>query len=218
MLVVIAGGHGKIAIAMTRMLVARGDRVRSLVRREEHLAELRELGAEPVLCDLEALETEQVAELVGPGDAFVFAAGAGPGSGAQRKLTMDRDGAVKTTGACRANGIGRYLIVSSTGAGNPPEGDDVFSVYLRAKAAADAAVVASGLSYTIVRPGPLTDAPGTGHVAAGVSVPRGDIPRDDVAATLVACLDEPGTSGLTFELMGGDEPIAEAIRALAARS
>jgi nucleoside-diphosphate-sugar epimerase len=132
MLVVIAGGHGKIALALTRMLVARGDEVRSLVRREEHLDELRELGAEPVLCDLEALESEQVAARVGTGDAFVFAAGAGPGSGAQRKLTMDRDGAVKTTEACRANGIDRYLIVSSTGAGNPPDGDDVFSVYLRA--------------------------------------------------------------------------------------
>jgi uncharacterized protein YbjT (DUF2867 family) len=216
--VVIAGGHGKIALLLTPMLVARGDHVRSLVRRPEHCDELRELGAEPVLCDLEALEPGQIASLVGTGDALVFAAGAGPGSGAARKLTLDRDGAAKTIEACRANGIERYLMISSMGAGDPPDGDDVFSVYLRAKAAADAALVASGLAYTIVRPGMLTDDAATGRVRLGLSVPRGEIAREDVASVLMGCLDEPRTARLTFEAVGGEEPIARAIQALVADS
>jgi uncharacterized protein YbjT (DUF2867 family) len=214
--VVIAGGHGKIALRLERLLVQRGDTARGLIRKPEHEPDLREIGAEPVLCDLEALDADEIAQRIGQADAFVFAAGAGPGSGAQRKLTVDRDGAVKTIEACRKNGIDRYLIVSSMGAGDPPEGDDVFSVYLRAKAQADAALVASGLDYTIVRPGSLTDDPGTGRVHAGTSVPRGDIPRDDVAAVLLACLDEARTARLTFEVVGGDDPIADAIAQLVA--
>jgi uncharacterized protein YbjT (DUF2867 family) len=215
MRVAIAGGHGAIALHLTRMLVARGDAVRSLVRRKEHCDELRALGAEPVLCDLEALDADEVAARVGSADALVFAAGAGPGSGAARKATMDRDGAVKTIEACRANAIGRYAMISAMGAADPPDGDDVFSVYLRAKASADAAVVASGLAYAIVRPGRLTDEPGTGRVRAGARVPRGEIPREDVAAVLVACLGDPRATGLTFELVSGDDPIPAAIATLA---
>jgi uncharacterized protein YbjT (DUF2867 family) len=148
--------------------------------------------------------------------AIVFAAGAGPGSGAERKHTMDHGGATKTIAAARHAGVDRYVIISSMGAGSPPppgEGD-VFGEYLRAKAAADADLAASGLRYTIVRPGGLTNDPGTGRVNAAASVPRGQIPRDDVAAVVVAVLDEPRTSGLTFELVGGETAIADAIAAL----
>jgi len=215
MRVVIAGGHGKIALALTRLLAGRGDEVRGLIRNAGHEADLRAAGAEPVLCDLEALDEAEVAERVGAADALVFAAGAGPGSGGERKLTMDRDGALRTIAACRANGIDRYIMVSAMGAASAPGGDDVFSVYLRAKAEADGALPGSGLSYTIVRPGLLTDDPATGRVRAAPSVPRGEVPREDVAAVIAACLDEPGTAGVTFEVVGGDEPVAAAVAALA---
>jgi uncharacterized protein YbjT (DUF2867 family) len=211
--VVVAGGHGKIAMLLHALLVARGDTVRALIRNPDHADEVRAAGAEPVYCDLEA--ESDISTAVGSADAVVFAAGAGPGSGAERKRTMDRDGAVKLIAAAEANGIGRYLIVSSMGAGSPPaEGGDVFGEYLRAKAEADQAVAASGLDFTIVRPGGLTDDPPTGTVAIGESVERGEIPRADVAAVLAACLAAENTIGKTFEVVVGDRPIEEAVAAI----
>ena len=167
-----------------------------------------------MVCDLEADEADVAAATEGA-DAIVFAAGAGPGSGAERKVTMDYGGAVKLIDAARWNVIRRYVIVSSMGADNPPpEGGDVFGEYLRAKAAADDKVRESGLDYTIVRPGRLTDDPGTGRIHAAESVERGEIPRDDVAATLLAVLDAPNTVAATFELVSGDTPVEEAVAAI----
>jgi uncharacterized protein YbjT (DUF2867 family) len=217
--VAIAGGHGQIALRLARLLSARGDRVRGLIRNLDQAPDLHEAGAEPVMCDLETADATAVVDAITGADAIVFAAGAGPGSGAERKHTMDHGGATKTIEAARAAGVNRYVIISSMGADSPPppgEGD-VFGEYLRAKAAADADVAASGLEYTIVRPGGLTTDPGTGRVNAAPSVPRGSIPRDDVAAVLVAVLDDPRTSGLTFELVSGDTPIADALVALTVR-
>src|SRR3954447_9067995 len=138
--VVIAGGHGKIARRLARLLVARGDRVRGLIRNPDHADDLRADGSHAVVCDLESASVDEVAAAIETADAVVFAAGAGPGSGAERKLTMDRDGAIKLLEGARIAGVPRYVIVSSIGAENPPDGDDVFSVYLRAKAEADQAL------------------------------------------------------------------------------
>jgi uncharacterized protein YbjT (DUF2867 family) len=215
MVIAIAGGHGKIALRLARLLTGRGDEVRSLIRRAEHEDDVRLVGAEPVLCDLEAADTEEVAAAVRGAGAVVFAAGAGPGSGSERKWTMDYGGAVKLIAAAQATGIDRYVIVSSTGADPDAPGDDGFAVYLRAKGKADADLAASGLAYTVVRPGHLTDDPGTGLVALGPDVPRGSITRDDVAAVLAEVLRTPGTAGLTFEAMAGDTPVEEAVAALA---
>ncbi len=135
--VAIAGAHGKVARRLVRRLAARGDRVRGLVRNPEHADDLRADGAEPVLCDLEQADVARVADAIAGADAVVFAAGAGPGSGAQRKFTMDRDGAIKLLEAARGAQVDRYVMVSAVGAESPPEGDDVFSLYLRAKAQAD---------------------------------------------------------------------------------
>jgi uncharacterized protein YbjT (DUF2867 family) len=211
MIVAIAGGHGKVALRLVRVLRERGDEGRSLIRRAEHSGDVREAGGEPVLCDLEAAGEDEVAAAVEGADAVVFAAGAGPGSGPERKETMDYGGAVKLIEAAKRAGISRYVIVSSVGADPDAPGDDTFAVYLRAKGRADAALAASGLDYTIVRPGRLTDETGTGRVRIGRD---GEIPREDVAATLAAVLHEPRTVGLTFELVGGDVPIDEAIAAL----
>jgi uncharacterized protein YbjT (DUF2867 family) len=210
--VVIAGGHGKVARRLARLLVARGDRVRGLIRKAEHADDLRADGSEPVLCDLEVAEPAEVAAAVQGADAVVFAAGAGPGSGAERKLTIDRDGAIKLLAAAREASVPRYVIVSSVGAENPPtDDDDVFAVYLRAKAEADAALMASDREWTIVRPGFLTDDPGTGHVRIQRDPIRDKVPRDDVAAVLAAVLHEPRSAELIIYVVTGDEPIEQAL-------
>jgi nucleoside-diphosphate-sugar epimerase len=215
MKVAIAGGHGKIALRLTRRLRERGDEVRSLIRRPEHADEISAAGAEPVLCDIEHASEEEVAAAVAGSDAVVFAAGAGAGSGAERKWTVDYGGAVKLIAAAKRDRIDRYVIVSSIGADPDAPGDDVFSVYLRAKGKADAELQASGLAYTIVRPGPLSDDPGTGRVAVGEEVERRAITRDDTAALLAGVLHEPRLAGVTFVAVGGDVPIEEALASLA---
>ncbi len=210
MIVAIAGGHGKVALRLARALRGRGDQARGLIRRPEHADDVREAGGEPVLCDLEAAGEDEVAAAIEGAEAVVFAAGAGAGSGPERKETVDYGGAVKLIDAAKRASISRYLMVSSVGADPDAPGDDTFAVYLRAKGRADAELAASGLDYTIVRPGRLTDDPGPGRVRIGRD---GEIPREDVAATLAAVLHEPRTVGLTFELVGGDVPIDEAIAA-----
>ena len=210
MLVAIAGGHGQIARRLTTLLVARGDQVRGLIRNPDHADDLRADGAEPVLLDLESAGVEEVAAAVEGADAVVFAAGAGPGSGAERKWTMDRDGAIKLL---EASGNARYVIVSSIGTDNPPDGDDVFSVYLRAKAEADAAVAATDRDWTIVRPGSLTTDPGAGRATISVEPVRDRVAREDVAAVLAAVLAEPRSVGRTLYVVRGDDPIDEALEA-----
>ena len=214
MRVAIAGGHGKIALRLERLLSERGDEAVGLIRNPDHAGDLREAGAEAVVCDLEHAGDEEVAEAVRGADAVVFAAGAGPGSGPERKETMDFHGAVKLIAAAKASDIDRYVMVSSIGADPNTEGDG-FAVYLRAKGRADAELARSGLEYTIVRPGKLTDDPGTGRVELGADVQRAEIPRDDVAAVLAACLDEPETICKTFVVVSGDTPVGEAVRAQA---
>jgi len=211
--VVIAGGHGQIAMRLERLLVEGGHRARGLIRKPEQASDLEALGAEAVVCDLEA--GDDVADAVAGADAVVFAAGAGPGSGAERKRTMDYGGAVKLIEAARAAGIRRYVIVSSIGAHDPGSGDGPMGPYLQAKHDADVALQESGLDYTIVRPGSLTDDPGTGLVTATTTMGgRGPVPRDDVAATLYAALQIDSTIGKTFELFAGETPIEAALRAL----
>lgn len=211
MVVAIAGGHGQIALRLTRLLAERGDAVRSLIRNPAHEDDIREAGGDPVVCDLEQEDERAVADAISGASAVVFAAGAGPGSGAERKGTMDLGGAVKLIQAAKRAGVRRYVMVSSINADPNAPGDDVFAVYLRAKGEADAELQASGLDYTIVRPGRLTDDPGTRRVKLGDEVGSGEVPRDDVAAVLVAVLHEPDTVGRTYELIAGDTPVDEAV-------
>jgi uncharacterized protein YbjT (DUF2867 family) len=215
MVVAIAGAHGKVGLRLTRLLAERGDRVLGLIRNPDQTDDVAAAGAEPVVINLETAAATDLATRITDAEAVVFTAGAGSGSGAERKLTLDRDGALLLIDAAREVGAKRYVIVSSMGADPDHSGDEVFDVYLRAKGQADAAVAASGLDHTIVRPGMLTDEPGTGRVQLGESVERGAISRDDVAAVLAAALAEPGTVGKTFEVVGGDDQIEPALAALA---
>jgi uncharacterized protein YbjT (DUF2867 family) len=212
--VVIAGGHGKVARRLARLLVARGERVRGLIRNPEHAEDLREDGSEPVVCDLESASDAEVAGAVEGADAVVFAAGAGPGSGAERKFTMDRDGAIRLLEAARSAGAPRYVMVSSIGAENPPDRDDVFGAYLRAKAEADRALTESDRDWTIVRPGMLQDDPGEGRVRIQTEPIRAAVARDDVAAVLAAVLKEPRSAGAILYVVGGDDSVEEALAAV----
>ena len=214
MRIAIAGGHGKIGQRLIPRLIERGHEVRSLDRKPEYGDELRTLGAEPAVCDLESANEEEVAAAVGSVDAVIFSAGAGAGSGPERKWTMDYGGAVKLIEAAKANGVDRYLMVSSVGADPDVAGDDTFAVYLRAKGKADAELQGSGLDYTIVRPHGLSDDPGAGRVELGEGLDRGQIPRDDVAEILAASLGASDTIGQTFEARSGETPIEEAIASL----
>lgn len=214
MRVAIAGAHGKIAMRLIGLLVAGGDQVIGLIRNPDHGSAVGEAGASAVVCDLERAEVDEVATAIEGADAVVFAAGAGAGSGAQRKLSMDRDGSIKLLAAAQSAGAGRYVIVSSVGAESPPDGDDEFSVYLRAKAEADAAVRSSDRDWTIVRPGRLTDEPGTGCVRLDTAPFRGQVSRDDVAAVLARVLDDSRASGRIMYVNGGDRPIEVALETL----
>lgn len=211
--VAIAGGHGQIGLLLGKTLAERGHDVFGLIRNPGQEDDLHAVGVEPVICDLEA--DHDVAAAISGAEAVVFAAGAGPGSGAERKRTMDLGGALKLIDAAKAEGVDRYVMVSAMGAADPPaEGGDVYGTYLRAKAAADRALATGGLAYTIVRPGRLTDDPPTGKVQIGEHLDRAEIPRADVAAVLAAVLEAKNTIGLTFDLVSGDVPVVRAVAEL----
>ena len=213
MKVLVAGAHGKTARRLVRMLVEKNHEVRGLVRKEEQMPDVEADGAQPVLCDLEAEEVDgAVGRAVEGCEAIIFAAGAGPGSGAARKETMDYGGAVKLLEAAERHGVRRYLMLSSMGAGNPGEGSEAMQPYLFAKANADERLQESELDYTIVRPGGLKDEEGTGRIEAAEALGRrGEISRDDVARTLAEALEMRTTYHKTFEILAGDTPIREAL-------
>ena len=210
MRIVIAGAHGQIGLRLLRLLAARGDDVLGLIRNPAHAEDISDAGGTPVVCDLESASAQQVADAVGAVEVAVFAAGAGPGSGAERKLTVDRDGAIKLLTATEA-AAARFLVVSSVGAESPPSGDEVFEVYLRAKAEADAAVMAADRAWVIVRPGPLTDDPGTGRVRIETEPFRDAVTRDDVAAVMAAIIAGRAVNHTVLYLANGDTAIEQAL-------
>ncbi|OKK21036.1 NAD-dependent dehydratase [Streptomyces sp. CB00455] len=216
MRIVIAGGHGQIALRLERLLAARGYEVAGIIRNPEQGDALREAGAEPVLCDLESASVEHVAGILHGADVAVFAAGAGPGSAVGRKETVDFAAATLFADAAERARVRRFLMVSSMGADARHEGDEVFDVYLRAKGEADDHLrTRLGLEWTILRPGSLTDDAGTGLVRLEAHTGRGSVPRDDVAALLAELADTPATAGLTLELVSGSTPITVAVKAVA---
>jgi uncharacterized protein YbjT (DUF2867 family) len=211
--IVIAGGHGQIALLATKQLTAEGHTVRSLIRNTAHEADVVGAGAHPVVADMEQLDAEQLTALVQGADAVVFAAGAGPGSGPARKWTVDYGAAIKLIQAAKGAGIDRYVMVSARGADADAPDDGGFNTYLRAKGQADAELAASGLRYTIIKPVGLTDEPASDAVSTADSGVE-TVPRADVAAAIAAVLARPRTAGLTFVLRSGSETVAAAIESL----
>ena len=208
--IVIAGAHGNIAMLMHPLLKERGHNVRGLIRDEDQAYDLEQAGAEPVLADL---EKDDITDRVGEVDVALFAAGAGPGSGIERKWKVDRDGAIKFMNAAKSNGIKRFVIISSIGL-DKPRGNEVFRAYQRAKAEADEALRNSGLEYVIVKPGRLTDDKGRGLVEVHENLSGGEIPREDVARVLVEVIETPELKNIQFDMVTGDTPIEDAIKNL----
>jgi nucleoside-diphosphate-sugar epimerase len=219
MRIVVAGAHGQIARRLGRLLSARGDTVVGIIRNPAHESDVVGDGVDPVVLDLETATVEEVTGVLTGADAVVFAAGAGPNSGAERKHTVDHGAAVLLADAAESAAVRPYLLISSMGVelarhGTPPAVDPVFAVYLQAKLRAEDEILPRpGLDTTILRPGRLTDGPGTGRVTLAPGLELGDVPRDDVAAVLAALLDA-GIAGVVLELVGGDTPVDEAVAAV----
>ena len=219
MRIAIAGAHGQVARRLGRLLSGRGDTVVGIVRNPAHEADLVADGVEPAILDLETASVDQVAEVVTGADAVVFAAGAGPGSGTERKHAVDRGATVLLADAAERAGVRTYLLLSSMGVeqarkGTPRGMDPVFAVYLQAKLRAEDEILPRpGLDTTIVRPGRLTDDPGTGRITLGHGIEFGDVPRDDVAAVLAEIL-RAGKVNDVVEVVGGPTPLEEAVAGL----
>lgn len=216
--VAIVGAHGKVAQQLMRVLYDQGDDFVGVVRNDEHAEDVYRLGGEGVLLDIESADSDALAAAFAGCDAVVFAAGAGGGSGVERKRTVDFAGSVKSAEAATTAGIRRFVQVSAWGVDSPVAVDATpdWRAYVEAKRDADTALRQSGLDWTILRPGALTFDEGTGGVTLGASVERGSIPREDVARLIAVCLGEPGSIGKTWEVVAGDTPIEQAVRALAA--
>lgn len=217
MRVVIAGGHGKIALWLTRMLAQRGDSVVGIVRNPDHTTDVRDAGGDTAVLDLEQARTEDLAEIVAGADAAVFAAGAGPGSGVARKDTVDRAASALLADAAELASVPRYLQISAMGLdrADDPDTEPVFAAYLRAKLAAEQDLTGRALLWTVLRPGRLTDDAATGQVHLAQHVGYGQISRRDVAAVIVGLLDSPRTAGRVLELVGGNTPVEQALADLA---
>jgi uncharacterized protein YbjT (DUF2867 family) len=218
MRVVIAGGHGKIALLLEQLLTQRGDQAVGLIRNPAQVTGVEKTGAEAAVLDLEGSSPADVAAVLAGADAVVFAAGAGPGSGAARKDTVDRGASVLLAEAAGQARVRRFVQISGMGVDQPPAAgtDDVWAAYIKAKFAAEEDLRARDLDWTVLRPGGLTDDAGTGRVSlAAPPLPRGSIPRADVAAVIVALLDDPRTSHQTLDLVSGGTPVGEAVRGLA---
>jgi cytosine deaminase len=212
MKIAIAGGHGKIALILARLLRDRGEQPRSLIRDPAQSEEVRDAGGEPVVLDLENATDDEVDAALSDCQAVVFAAGAGPESGPDRKETVDYGAAVRLVEAARRNKVGRYVMISSAGADPDAEGDGDFAVYLRAKGRADRELAGSGLDFTIIRPVRLSDRAGTGLVSVDESTMAADVPREDVAESVAEVLRQDSTVGATFVLGSGEDRIADALR------
>jgi uncharacterized protein YbjT (DUF2867 family) len=210
--VVIVGGHGKIGLRLEKLLAERGDSPRGIIRKTEQAADLEEIGAEPIVLDIE--NVDDISDALAGAEAVVFAAGAGPGSGPARKRTVDYGGAVKLADAAQQQSIRRYVMVSSIGSNRPETWSDQMRPYQEAKHEADEYVMASGLDYTIIRPGGLTDDPGTGQIQVGERLEYGKVTRDDVAAVIAECLLAENTIGKSFDLLNDGTPVSDALRAL----
>lgn len=213
MRIVVAGGHGQIALRVERQLAESGHVALGIVRNPDHVDDVRATGAEALVLDLENAEVEDVAGHLAGADAVLFAAGAGPGSGVARKDTVDRGASALLADAAEQAGVSRFVQISSMGAGAPPPPgtDETFAAYLVAKTAAEDDLRRRDLAWTVLRPGGLTNAPGTGRVRLAPSVPRGQISRDDVATVLTALLTSNRALHQTLGLVAGDTPIDDAI-------
>ncbi|MNV14294.1 NAD(P)-binding oxidoreductase [Pseudomonas fluorescens] len=213
--VFIVGGAGKVARRLAQQLVARGHEPRSLYRHSEQAEELKALGTTPIAGSLLELDAKGLAGLMTGSDIVVFAAGAGGKGGSQMTNAIDGRGLEVAVAAARRANIKRFILVSAFPEASRGETvSETFENYMKVKKLADIHLAETDLDWVIVRPGTLRDAPGTGRVRAGLAIPYGDVPRDDVAATLLQIIERPAVNRIIIELTQGDTPVGEAIERL----
>ena len=216
--VAVVGGNGQIARLLHPLLVERGHTPIALVRSESYRAALEAAGAEVRLLDIEQDDESGFAAAFEGADAVVFAAGGGADGNIERKRTVDLEGSLKSIAGARAAGITRFVQVSAINVDEPvPEDTEpVWKAYVEAKRDADAALRDSGLDWTIIRPGRLTDDEPTGRVERGEQVARAEVPRADVAAVLAEVVDSGAGIGAQWNLVSGDTPVADEVARLGA--
>lgn len=216
--IAVVGGHGKIAMLLHPILVAGGHQPVALARSEEYRSDLDRVGAQLRLLDIENSQVEDYVAAFAGCDAVVFAAGGGPDGNKDRKKTVDLGGSLASIDAAQRAGVRRFVQISAMGVDEPLPEDtgDVWAAYVEAKRDADTALRDSGLQWTIIRPGALTDEAATGAVTVGDTVDRGEITRADVAALVAAALATDSTIGTQWEAINGDTPIGDAVRGISA--
>jgi uncharacterized protein YbjT (DUF2867 family) len=210
--VVIIGGHGQVALQLSRILTERGHQVSSVFRNPDHSEEVAVTGAAPVVADIEQLDTDALAEMLAGHDAVVFSAGAGGGN-PDRTYAVDRDAAIRMVDAAGRAGVRRFVMVSYFGAG-PDHGvpeDNSFFPYAEAKAAADAHLRASELDWTVLGPGRLTLEPATGGIGLAPDAAKGQVSRENVALVAAAALADDTTVHRTIEFNDGEMLIDQAL-------
>ncbi|TSB44896.1 SDR family oxidoreductase [Alkalicoccobacillus porphyridii] len=214
MKIFVVGANGQIGKQVVEKIQNQGKHTaKAAVRKEEQLSYFHDLGAETALVDLEG-SIEDIAEAAKGADAVVFAAGSGGKTGPDKTILIDMDGAIKTVEAAKQAGVKRFIIVSAIGVHNRNTWSDEIKHYSAAKHYADVWLEESGLDYTIIRPGLLTNDAGTGKVKAASDLERGEIPREDVANTIIESLDEDSSINKSFDLVSGDSTIKEALHSL----
>ncbi|MBT2249627.1 SDR family oxidoreductase [Arthrobacter sp. BHU FT2] len=211
--IAIIGGHGKVALLLSTILTGEGHSVTSFIRNPDHSADVAATGATPGILDIENASTAAITEALQGHDAVVWSAGAGGGNPG-RTYAVDRDAAIRSMDAAAQAGVNRYVMVSYLGAGRDhgvPE-DNSFFAYAESKAAADEYLRGTGLDWTILGPGTLTEKPGTGRI--DVDPPKeggGETSRANTAIVAAAVLDLPETAGRTIGFRDGSLPVAAAL-------
>ena len=211
--IAIVGGHGKVALQLIPILIGRGHTVVPLARKQQQLLDLAAMGTEPRELDIESATEADFARAFEGCDAVVFTAGGGADGNIERKQTVDLEGATKSIAGAKAAGISRLVQVSAIGVDNDPPEDaaPAWKAYVQAKRDADIALRESGLDWTIIRPGALTDTAATGRVHLAPSVEYGEVSRADVAHVVADCLDRPASAGAQWDLVSGDTPVPTAV-------
>lgn len=208
--VAIVGGSGKVARELIAQLHARGDEAVAIFRNADRADEISGWGAIPVVIDIESTSVAELTQALTGANVVVFSAGAGGGD-PERTRAVDFDGAVLAMDAASAAGVSRFVMVSAMGAGDPVPSEGDMVAYYRSKHDADLHLMATDLRWTILRPGALTDDPATGKIRIAAKVERGSVARADVAAVIVATIDDPNTIGAAWEFTSGSQAIVDAI-------
>lgn len=212
--VAIIGGHGKVALHLTKILTSQGHQVSSIFRNQDHAGDVEQAGATPVVADVSELSVEQMADVFRGHDAVVWSAGAG-GASPEATYAVDRDAAIRSMDAAQEASVGRYVMVSYLGARKDhgvPESNGFFH-YAESKAAADEHLRNSELAWTILQPGTLTTDPGTGMIEVSAEPQQDSVAREDVALVAAVVLGNLGTVDKTIQFNSGETPVAEAIEA-----